>query len=472
MPIRNLLHSPRTRRALAAGALVLSFGGLVLVQAPVNGAGIVLSHGAHATSFEGPGLSGSFALSHGALLAGRQRTFVELRFRADEQSEVAEQRAPLAMVIMLDTSGSMDGDKLADAKQSVVRMLRQMDAGDEVAFVRYDSVAELVQPMARVGDVRESLIARVERFESNGGTNISAALDRGRAALAEAGAGRVRRLVLVSDGLDDTRAQSESLAHSASEGGASVSTLGIGLDFDESYLAAVARAGEGNFAFVDDTRALSQFLERELTETSSTTIEGLNAEIDLPAGVRLVSAVGAETSTRGDRLVISVGSLHRGDERRVVLELEVDGAVGQRLALGPSLRWRVVGKGGAQAQVTAPAIEVAADPAAVDEAIDRDVLARCISALASRRQLEAAEAFRRGDRARALQLADENVAALREAQKGAASPEVARSVEAQADGYQEDRSTFSSDDPGGAKASAAVKRRTEKDNRNLGRSAY
>src|SRR5687768_3241663 len=109
MLIRNLLHSPRTRRALAAGALVLSFGGLVLVQAPVNGTGIVFAAGANSTAFEGPGLSGSFSLSHGALLAGRQRTFVELRVRADEQGAVAHERAPLAMVIMLDTSGSMDG---------------------------------------------------------------------------------------------------------------------------------------------------------------------------------------------------------------------------------------------------------------------------------------------------------------------------------------------------------------------------
>ncbi|RLB57604.1 MAG: hypothetical protein DRI90_17830, partial [Deltaproteobacteria bacterium] len=334
MSIRRLLQSPKARRGIAASAIVLSLGGLVLFRAPVGAAtgGTTSVDFRNGTTFSGPGASGSLSLSHGKVLADdRQRIFAELRLRADDVGEDARERAPLSMVVVLDTSGSMSGEKIDEARRSVIKLLRQMRHDDEVALVRYDTNAELIQPMARVRDVRSSLIAEVQELRSSGGTNIPGALRTGMRALESASSGRVKRLVLVSDGLDDTRSESERLARNGTDSGVTVSSLGIGLDFDEAYMSSLARAGRGNFGFVENVAALARFLERELSETAATTIENAIARLQLPDDMRFVRAVGADVTTRGsddDRIELRLGSLFAGDERRVVLELETDASYG------------------------------------------------------------------------------------------------------------------------------------------------
>src|SRR5207248_790730 len=103
-------------------------------------------------------------------------------------------------------------------------------------------------------------------------------------------------------GLDSSRAASERLAKDSFERGITISSMGIGVDFDESYMGGVARAGHGNFAFVNDGTALAQFLTRELKETASTTVEDATAHVRLPAGVHLVRSIGADAREVGDEL--------------------------------------------------------------------------------------------------------------------------------------------------------------------------
>ena len=176
-------------------------------------------------------------------------------------------------IVLFAASGSMDGEKMDQAKHSCEQLIRDMDADDEIAFVRYSDDAEVIQSLARVGTVRESLMARVRGLTAGGGTAIPRGLSRGLSALASTHGERIRRVVLVSDGLDSTRAEAERLASDSFERGITISSMGIGLDFDESYMGGVARSGHGNFGFVKDGAALATFLHRELEETANTIVE-------------------------------------------------------------------------------------------------------------------------------------------------------------------------------------------------------
>ena len=97
--------------------MVLATGGLVLFRSPAGGAsplalvqGTAVATGS-GVAFSGPGAHGTLALSHTRVLAGgERRLFAELRLVADSEGR-QEQRAPLSMVIVLDTSGSMEGEK-------------------------------------------------------------------------------------------------------------------------------------------------------------------------------------------------------------------------------------------------------------------------------------------------------------------------------------------------------------------------
>ena len=474
MPIRRLLQSRRARRAIAASAIALSMGGLVLFNAEVGAVGMdrdgqSAANFANGTIFHGPGASGSFSLSHGTVLAdGRQRVFAELRLRADEV-DVARERAPVALAILLDTSGSMSGEKMREARQSVVRILRQMDDDDEVALVRYDSRARLVQPAARVGDVRASVISRVLSMESGGGTDIPEAMRVGMSALRVSGGSRVRRVVLVSDGLDSTRSAAEGIARSATDSGVTVSTLGIGLDFDESYMAGVARSGQGNFAFVKDASTLARFLARELTETASTNIEQAVAHIQLPRHLRFVRVVGADARQLGNgELSLWLGSLFGGDERRIVIELVADAPLGAQVGIDTQLSWREVGDRTANIAVDRLTVRVTDDVSQVSASLDRAVWASCISALASVRQLDAAAAYAGGDLEAAERLIDENMSDLQSAAQHAPA-DVADDLRAQRDSYSTTRRRFKAAAPTSVEGRAAAKEVTETDNANVGR---
>jgi Ca-activated chloride channel family protein len=408
------------------------------------------------------------------LAGGRQRIFAEVRVKGDQVDE-ARERAPLSMVIVLDASGSMSGEKLIEAKRSVVRMLEQMRPDDEVAFVRYDSSPELLQPMARVSSVRSSLIERVQGIEAGGGTNIPAALSESMRAVQQAGRGRVQRVVLVSDGLDSTRNESERIASDAGERGVTVSSLGIGLGFDEAYLASVARMGHGNFGFVENAGSLARFLDRELTETASTTVERAELSLSLPAGLRFVRAIGAEASKSEsagmERIQLRLGSLFSGDERRVVVELEANAQYGDLLQLDASASWDQVGGEHASMSIDPLRLTVTDDAEAVSRARDARVYANSMSAVASARQLEATEAYGRGDTARAQQLIDDNLRQLAEA-RAEAPGAAGEALDSQADGYRKEKEAFAAAPPASPEGRAAAKRSTERDAANLGRDSF
>ncbi len=480
MILADWLQTPRIRRTIAASAVVLATGGLVLFHAPGTSlAGTVLIHNAQGTetSFVGPGLHGSVALSHGAVLAGGERdVYTEVRLTADA-AERGEDRAPLALAIALDTSGSMYGEKIEQAKHAVLELMRDMRDDDQIALIRYSSDASVVQPLARLGSVRDSLGTRIKQIEAEGGTAIPLGMRASMKALEEAGRGRVRRVVVVSDGLDSSRIESEHLAHDSFEHGVTVSSLGIGLDFDEAYMGSVSRSGHGNFAFVKDGAALTAFLQRELHETASTTIEGAVVQLKLPHGLHFVSATGADARLADDESVeLRFGSLFSKDERRAIVHLTARLDPGESVHVGATADWtQVIPKGNtpfvpAHVDVDALAIRGVVDSKNVDDSRNGTVIASATSVIASERQLEATTAYAQGDVKRAQELIDKNMADLNVA-ASAAPATAAPSLQRQWQAYDETRKSFHASPKSGA-GQAAAKAAYQNENANLARATY
>jgi len=471
MSIRRFFESSRARRGLAASVVVLCFGGLVLVRAPGSVAfplpQPMEDFDASGSEFRGSGATGRFALTHSKVLAGEpERVFAELRIKADDGDRG---RAPLALAVVLDTSGSMIGAKLDDAKRSVEQLLRRMDDDDEIALVRYDVDAELIQPLARVGDVRQRLLIAIAELEAGGGTNIPAGMRKGAAALQHASGGRIQRLLLVSDGLDDERGSAESIARRSAATGVTVSSVGIGLDFDEGYMSSVARLGHGNFVFAQQARALRGFLQQELKQTAGTVVTDAHARLRLPRGVRFVRAVGAEARADGRNVDLALGALHRGDMRRVVVELTVEAdEIGDTLGVDARIKWRTLDGDTVKKRVDDLEIVASGDPAAVMASRDARVWARAISAMSSLRQLDAVQAFGRGDASGARRIIDDNVASLEGVLRAAPESE-APAIARQIAEYKSTRRELSAD---GDEARTAAKAAAEKDSANLARPSF
>ncbi|HEY1958951.1 MAG TPA: VWA domain-containing protein [Polyangiaceae bacterium] len=467
------------RRSIAVSAVVLATGGLVLFRTSgTSFAGPIGTHtnGTTAT-FVGPGLHGSVSVSQTAVLAGGDRdVYAEVKLSADPAVRGTD-RAPFALAIALDTSGSMFGEKIEQAKRSVMELVRDMRDDDQIAVIRYSSGASIVQPLARVGDVRGTLATQVRQIEADGGTAIPLGMHAAMNALEEAGRGRVRRVVLVSDGLDSSRLESEHIAQDCFAHGVTISSLGIGLDFDESYMGAVAREGHGNFAFVKDGAALSAFLQRELHETATTTIEGAKVKLDLPAGLHFVSATGADARVLDEKSIeLEFGALFARDERRAIVHLTARLDAGEEARLGANADWTQVLPSAsvpfvpAHVEVSPLGIRGAIDPKTVDDSRDPLVFADATSVIASEREIEAANAYAAGDVSRAQSLIDKNVADLHAAQATAPAP-IAAQLEKQVTVYDETKKSFHAA-PGSGAGRAAAKRAFQNDWENLARTAY
>lgn len=468
---------PQLRRGLAMVVLVLSVAGIVLADrgggfafasSPVaQGAGpyavgpdpAIRGPGGLRTAFgfQGFGLHGRFAVSQGKLLAsGTRSLYVELRVAADERTD-AVARSPIAMALVVDTSGSMAGDKIVDARRAAHALVDEMRPDDALALVRYATTASLVLPLGRVADVRYRAHAEIDRFYANGSTDIAGGLRTAAAALAQGPyEPLVRRVVLVTDGRDTSgapRSTASGVARMQSARNVSVSALGIGDDYDDAYLADLADAGRGNYEYLRDASSLTTFLSKELRETSQTTIQDVTARIELPAGARVREVWGATAErTGGGRVDLRFGPLYARDERRAMLLLDVDvGAPGTTAALRSEVSWVPVGRPRIDLSVPAIQLEATAYERDAEESRDTTVLASATSVTASQRERAAAQAFEKGDRARAMELNRQNIDELSRAAQAAPSG-AGDKLRAQQRAYEQNQKVYSTQPPAAAPA--------------------
>jgi len=238
-------------------------------------------------------------------------------------------RAALSLVIVLDRSGSMGGEPLANAKRAAAKLVQQLTPGDAFSIVTYSDRDETVSEMAfATAEAKRRASAMIELIIDEGGTCISCGIDRGARELAASPiTGGLRRMVLISDGqasagIHDRDELVEFAARTAGRG-ISISAVGVGLDFDEVTMVRLANVGHGNYYFVEDTAKLEQMLTRELGGLGDTF--GTNVKLVLTdrSDTRIEEAYGFPLERAGDHVIIPLADLRAGESRKVVLRVKV-----------------------------------------------------------------------------------------------------------------------------------------------------
>jgi VWFA-related protein len=109
------------------------------------------------------------------------------------------ERVPVSLGIVLDTSGSMDGEKIVAAREALARFLSQLlDADDEVFLIRFDNVPQLLQGWTRD---KRIVTEEVQRIQPRGGTALYDAV-ADAVQMAQQGHNRKKAVVIISDGND------------------------------------------------------------------------------------------------------------------------------------------------------------------------------------------------------------------------------------------------------------------------------
>jgi Mg-chelatase subunit ChlD len=277
----------------------------------------------------GQGLTVRATLDQGVLLQGAgEERFLVVELEAGE----AAARGPVHIAAVVDTSGSMAGDrKIVYAQQALRTLAGQLGPEDTLSIVGFDSDARVWLPSGPVdqGRVFEAVAALVP----SGGTRIGAGLALGLNELLRVERSGARRVVVLSDGIsDEDRETLAAMAGANVEHGITVSALGLGVDFDSRALIAVSDAGGGRYRYVDRPEGLETMFAEELGTMTRLASRGVSVQVQLAEGVEVRQVYGygehdGEMTAEGYRALI--GDMHAGQQRKVVARLAVpDGVAG------------------------------------------------------------------------------------------------------------------------------------------------
>lgn len=238
-----------------------------------------------------------------------------------------DKRAPVNVAIVLDKSGSMQGEKIAKAKDAAIDAIGRLGSDDIVSIVAYDSTVTVIVPATKLSD-KESVIQQIRRIEAGGSTALFAGVSKGAEELRKFfDKNRVNRVILLSDGLANVGPQSPSelgeLGASLMKEGISVSTLGLGLDYNEDLMTKLARNSGGNHVFIEQADKLVQFFNNEFNDVLSVVAQEVAIDVDVADGVRPVRVLNVDAEINGQEVIVQMNQLYSEQEKYVMLEVEV-----------------------------------------------------------------------------------------------------------------------------------------------------
>ena len=187
-------------------------------------------------------------------------TAVEEAMPVDFQIKAAKVVPVGALVLVIDRSGSMAGQKIELGKAAAVASVQMLGPRDFVGVVAFDGAAEWTVPM-RQADSFEAIAGRIGRLAAGGGTNLRPGMELGHRGLLGVDAS-VKHMLVLSDG-HTIGERYEQLAARIARDNITISTVGVGPDADMALMDRIAHAGGGQFYEVHDPRALPQIFVRE-----------------------------------------------------------------------------------------------------------------------------------------------------------------------------------------------------------------
>lgn len=374
-------------------------------------------------------------------------------------NEKAAARPHLSVHLVLDISGSMEGESITRAREAASALVDKLDAADDFSLVTFSSDAQVVVKDGVIGTRRAAVKTAISQIKADGGTNIGAGLALGYAE-AEAPAvpsDAVKVVFLVSDGranigVTQTAALSK-LALDAFQKGIQTSSFGLGQDYDGALMSSIASDGAGGYYYLktadqiapalateinkrldpvatavelrvrlkSDVDLLRVYGSRRLTDTESKTVRAIEVAADKQAEKRDHIAADRQDDAEGG-MRFFFPAFARDDTHVVLIQLGLPAGVSERDVATVELKYkdRLAAKNDAtEARVK---IGYAASDAASVATVNKSVERTVVGFSAGEALIQASTLIAHGDRANAAAVLVEREGILKEAAERLAEP--------------------------------------------------
>ena len=296
-------------------------------------ASLVKSETINAAVVENGNISLKTGLDHTTFLAdGGSRTgYLYVETKAGKSERIDDKRTPLNLSIVIDRSGSMDGQKLRYAKEAAEFVVGQLSSEDYLSIVVYDDEVSIISSAAHVTN-KEALRKQIRNIRTDGSTNLHGGMMEGYAQVKRNHSnGYVNRVLLLSDGLANagitSQTELQQIAKTKSnEHGISISTFGIGNDFNENLMTGLSEYGSGNYYFIEEPGEIPTIFEKELKGLLAVVAQNAKLKIDLPSGVKLDKLFGYKYDQKGNQVTVNFRDVFSEETKAIMLRFTVEDA--------------------------------------------------------------------------------------------------------------------------------------------------
>ncbi len=331
-------------------------------------------------------------------------------FEIESQSK----RMPVNLAIVIDRSGSMQGDKIKHAREAALQAIDRLKDSDIVSIVAYDTSVEVLVPATKVAD-REEIKARIRNIKADGNTALFAGVSKGAAEVRKFRDDKhVNRVILLSDGLANVGPSSPmelgQLGRSLIKEGISVSTMGLGTGYNEDLMSKLAIESSGNHTFIEAAENLIAVFQREFDDVLSVVAQQIVIEAKMASGVRPVKLLNYPANIDGQLVRIDLGQLYSRQQRYFVLEVEIEkGENGSsRPVADVSVTYKNALTETTDKLSSSVQVKFTDSKEVADKAVNKEVLASCVLQIANQRNQEATSIRDRGDIAGAEKILKDN----------------------------------------------------------------
>lgn len=304
-----------------------------------------------AKGYEGKNLvgkSGMMTVSAGLdnelylLDSGSRTGFLYLEARVDKFVDATVRRNPLNISLVIDRSGSMAGDKIAFAKKAAMDIVDKLLPTDFISIVIYDEYVDVIQKATPVLH-KDSIKARIAKIRPRNSTNLWGGCDTGYVQVkANFKKNYVNRVLLISDGnitagIKIPSRIIEMVREYKDVDGITISTFGVGLDYNETLLTDMAENGSGNYYFIDRADKMAAVFDKELYGLLNVVAQNAALHIALPKGVTVEKIYPFKYALVKNEVVIQFRDLFSEDRKSLVMQFRLDDKATKDLAFSTQL---------------------------------------------------------------------------------------------------------------------------------------